>query len=100
MRYRLPWAGWLLALVFVLPALAEDDKQEADQKKEADNKPVPAKNKKKETDRKADVQKAAAKDKLVSAGQIVGKLAKVDSSGKNLVVEVTVKKPVPNQGAI
>jgi hypothetical protein len=69
----------LVALLFVLPVRADD--------KKADPAKMPA-------------DKKEATDKMIAAGEITGKLLNVEPNKKAFTVQVTVKLPVPNPGAM
>jgi hypothetical protein len=76
MRRTLRWAGPVLAVAFVLPAVpaAEKDKPAADKKE------------------------AAAK--MISAGEVAGRVVNVEGTRKVFTLELTVAYQVPNLGAI
>jgi hypothetical protein len=76
MHRTLRWAGPFLALAFVLPAVPAADKE----------KPP------------GDKKEAAAK--MISAGEITGRVVNVEATRKVLTVELTLVYQVPNVGAI
>ena len=82
------WAGLLVALAFILPASAADDKKDADKK--ADAKAEAAKKQ----------AEAKQKSKMLTAGKVTGKLTTVEGSSKNFTVQITYKVGVPNAGAL
>jgi hypothetical protein len=77
MTRTLRWAGLLVVLAFVVPAVSA-----------ADKKPVVAANKK----------EAAAK--MIAAGEVTGKVINVEGDKKVLTLEISLVYQVPNLGAI
>src|SRR5262245_14642084 len=77
MRRTLGWAAGLLAVAaLLLPALAAD-------KKDADKMPA---------------DKKEATEKMVSAGELVGKVINGEGAKQSFALEVTVRYGVPNVG--
>jgi hypothetical protein len=80
--------GLLVAMALTVPVLAADDKQD-------EKKPV-AKDKSDSKDKKE--VKTDTKDKLVAAGQVQGKLVRIETAQKMLAIQVNV--PYPDRGKI
>jgi hypothetical protein len=79
MRRTLGWAGALLVLAaFLFPVLAADKK---------DGEKMPA-------------DKKEATDKMVTAGELTGKVLNVEAAKKSFALQVTVRYGVPNVGAM
>lgn len=85
--------GLGLLLVF-LPALA------AQEKKPADKDARPAKEKKEGADKGLPKDKKEAAEKVLTGGEISGKLVHWDANQKYFTVQVTLRFGVPNMGAI
>jgi len=101
MRFALRAAGLaVLAFACVLPAFAADDKK-PDDKKPDDKKPDLKKVEDKKVEDKAAKEKKDAENKMISAGQVSGKLLRISDGGqKTITVQVKIVYRVPNPGAL
>jgi hypothetical protein len=81
MRYTPRWVGLVVALAVILPVVAADDKKDADTKPAAKDKPDPKDKKEVKTE---------TKDKMIPAGQVKGKLIRIEPSQKILSIQVNI----------